>query len=252
MAGVNENCCATSRIIHEHNRPTKTRRRINFIRSVSRADLLVLSITPAIRRGQNCRNKGAQYRSEINKGDKGERNGEDDTRGTTEGRRRSRGRGVPAASEGRRVGREGEETSSKEDFRRLAAGIRNRLFGNNNSVHSAERRAAAEHYFRVGAISVSAFFRISRRTERATRQELGRAEREEEQGGSSDFSSARHHSGLVIAAIIAAFTIRTRDIMHAIACVPERRERPAFHNRRYIFRSDNGSTAFFLHLPFSR
>lgn len=39
-----------------------------------------------------------------------------------------------------------------------AAGIRNRLFGNNNSVHSAGRRAPAEHYFRVGAISVSTFF----------------------------------------------------------------------------------------------
>lgn len=116
----------------------------------------------------------------------------------------------------------GEESSSKEDFRRLAAGIRNRLFGNNNSVHSAERRrAAAEHYFRVGAISVSAFFRISRRTaiERATRQELGRTEgRGEVQGGSSDFSSVQHHSWLIATVIDEnpQYDIMHRDITGAV------------------------------------
>jgi len=79
-----------------------------------------LSITLAIRLGQNCQNKGVQYRREINKEHKDWRDGKD---------------------------KENERKKSRRIRKLLAVGcgeIRNRLFGNNNSVHSAERRVSAK------------------------------------------------------------------------------------------------------------
>lgn len=55
-----------------------TRWRINFIREREPRICSFLSITPANRRGQNCQNKGPQYRCEINKVDR-ERERENET-----------------------------------------------------------------------------------------------------------------------------------------------------------------------------
>lgn len=123
---------------------------------------------------------------------------------------------------------EARTSSSKEDFRRLVVvKIRNRLFGNNNLVHSTGNSASAGTMLSyVGPISVSAFFRISRWTTRdqiATRlselreREEKKREREKAREGASIFFERRVTSRKFTAPTI--IVIRT---MCPILCVLQR------------------------------
>lgn len=105
--------------------------------------MLVLSITPTIERGQNCRNKGAQYRREINKEHKGCRDGKDG--------------GVVGGGRTRE-----EESANSETFGGWAA-AKSEIDCPAITIRCTQPgdgfRAEAM-CFRVGVISVSAFFRI--------------------------------------------------------------------------------------------
>lgn len=96
---MNENCCAAPRIIHEHNRPTKTRRRINFIRSVSRgfARFIDNSGDPA-GADKIAGIKGRNIDAKLTRGIKESEMERGRERGTTEGRRGEGREGI----EGRR------------------------------------------------------------------------------------------------------------------------------------------------------
>lgn len=130
--------------------------------------------------------------------------------------------------------RRGEESSSKKDFRRLVvAKIRNRLFGNNNLVHSTENSASVGTMLSyVGSISVSAFFRISRWTTRdqiATRLRVER-ETKKEKKGASIFSSEEWRPANSLQRLLLSYA------QCVILCVLQRARIPCewLYNHRHI------------------
>lgn len=196
---------------------SKTRRRINFIRQARAADLLVLSITQAIR-NKIARINGRNIDAKLTKNLK---SGTDAVARSRPLRRTFGGRGSMVE-------------------------IRNRLFGNNNLVHSTENTASVGTMLSyVGPISVSAFFRISRWTTRdqiATR----RSEREREREKEREFRFFRAKNGVPqIHHDHYCHTHNTCDIIYACWCVQECRQSDftivVIFSRYSGTRSDNGS-----------
>lgn len=223
------------RIIHEHNGPNENTTTNQFYSEAWAADLFVLSITPTIRRGQNCRNKGAQYRREINKGDKGEsgmermRKGRD--RGTTTGRTRREVSGNDARDE--RVRRRPRRRTfggwlPESEIDCSAITIRctqSREAGCGRTLLSC-RRNICECIFPD--------IETDRRARDQTEHEVGRQRMSQLSRVSVRcFTRTRHD-----------YYCMHPQYAREILCTRLQRAgapRDQLHNRRYIFRSDNGS-----------